>query len=372
MKKTISPEWKRELKRMWWLLLIPLALVLGTLASYAPSVVETVFANGIFPAVSFVVSWIFGWMPFSFAEFLLYALIILLGAWIIYVIVQAVKKKFNFKKFIHTLVTFGIVVGISLNAFYFMWGFNYYRYSIAYSMGLEVRERPPQELADLCAALANTANILREHVDVDSDGVYTLNGNYSEVFGEIPQAYESLATVYPQFSKSIPPAKPVAASELLSYADISGIFIPFTEEANVNVHQNDLMIASAAAHESAHLMGIAREDEANFVAFLACISADDPNIAYSGVMLALVHAGNKLNDLSPDAYSQLYSYYSDGVVRDLNAHREYWDRYDGKVAETVQKINDNYLKSHDQDAGVMSYGYMVDLLLAYFAQMNGA
>jgi hypothetical protein len=156
----------------------------------------------------------------------------------------------------------------------------------------------------------------------------------------------------------------------MSYAGISGIFIPFTEEANVNVHQNSLMLAASAAHESAHLMGIAREDEANFVAFLACLASDDPNIAYSGVMLALVHCSNKLDSISPQAYAQLYSYYREGVADDLEAHRIYWNSYKGKAEEAVSKINDNYLKSHDQEEGIMSYGRMVDLLLGYFEKLR--
>jgi len=360
----ITPEWKKELKRMWWLLLIPISIILKELASAFPDIVERVFANGIFPAVSYVVSWIFGWMPFSFVEFLFYTLLALLISWIIYNIVKAVKRSFDLKKFVHTLVTFGIIVGISFNAFYFMWGFNYFRYSIAYSMDLEVKERTPQELADLCVMLANTANYMRENVEEDENGVFTLPEGKIAAMKKIPSAYESLGKVYPQFSRTIPAPKPVASSKLMSIAGISGIFVPFTEESNVNVDQLDLLLPSSAAHESAHLMGIAREDEANFV---ACIASGDPATAYSGVMLALINAGNALHDISPDAYNQLYGYYSDGVKRDLDAHRAYWDQYKGQAEETVSKINDSYLKQQKQSDGVMSYGRMVDLLLAYFS-----
>jgi len=37
-----------------------------------------------------------------------------------------------------------------------------------------------------------------------------------------------------------------------------------------------------------------REDEANFIAFLACLQSDDPEFRYSGVYLASVHAMNAL------------------------------------------------------------------------------
>lgn len=53
----------------------------------------------------------------------------------------------------------------------------------------------------------------------------------------------------------------------MSYLDISGIYCPFTFEANVNVHMNDVLIPVTMCHELSHLSGYMREDEANFIAF---------------------------------------------------------------------------------------------------------
>lgn len=69
----------------------------------------------------------------------------------------------------------------------------------------------------------------------------------------------------------------------MSYLDISGIYCPFTFEANVNVHMNDVLIPVTMCHELSHLSGYMREDEANFIAFLACLQSDDPEFRYSGV-----------------------------------------------------------------------------------------
>lgn len=365
----IPHEWKKAFRRLWWLLLLPAALILKELAAAHPIAVQTLYVDGMFPAISSVVSWIFGWLPFSFAEFMIYALLILLGVWIVYAIVKAVRKQTNALRLFRTLTSFAIVACAGIFSFYFLWGFNYFRPSVAYSMGLELKEREPQQLADLCVALTDAANTLREQVDEDENGIFTLPDGNVEALGEIPAAYAALGREYAQFACGIPRAKPVAASELMSAAGISGIFIPFTEEANVNVHQSQLLLPVSAAHESAHLMGIAREDEANFIGYLACIRSQDPSLRYSGVMLALIHAGNALNKISPGAYSQLYDLYSDSVKRDLRAYNAYWDQYKGRTQETVTKINDNYLKQQHQDDGVMSYGRMVDLLLAYYSEI---
>ena len=42
------------------------------------------------------------------------------------------------------------------------------------------------------------------------------------------------------------------------------------------------------------------------------------------------------------------------------------DRFEGKTAEVSTKVNDTYLKAHSQTDGVLSYGRMVDLMLADF------
>lgn len=367
---SLSTGWRRELKRLWWLLLYPLAFILAQLAAANPQIVESVYSNVAFRMISGVVSSIFGVFPFSFAEFLLYTLFALLAAWIIYIVYKIIKKQFNVKKTVRTLITFAIIVGAGINIFYFFWGFNYYRMPLAYSMKLDVKERAPQELADLCVSLAAAANTLRAQLPEDSEGVFKLDTPTEEMLKKIPNSYQSLAETYPQYGYRIPAAKPVLASEALSAAGISGIFIPFTEEANVNVHQPDMLLPAAAAHESAHLLGVAREDEANFLGYLACLSSEDPALKYSGIILALINAGNALNDISPQAYDQLHSYYSPAVLRDLAAHNAYWERYDGEIEKTVSRINDSYLKQNGQSDGIMSYGRMVDLLLAYYDKLS--
>lgn len=367
---SLSAEWRRELKRLWWLLLYPLAFILAQLAARNPQIVESVYSNVVFRMISGVVSSIFGVFPFSFAEILIYTLIGLLVAWIIYTVYKIIKKQFDPRKTIHTLITFAIIVGAAINIFYLFWGFNYFRMPLSYSMKLEVKERPPQDLADFCVSLAAAANTLREQLPEDGDGVFALSISTEDMLDKIPEGYQTLADMYPQYGYKIPPAKPVLALEAMSVAGISGIFIPFTEEANVNVHQPDMLLPVAAAHESAHLLGIAREDEANFLGYLACLSSSDNSIKYSGIMLALINAGNALNDISPQAYGQLHSYYSPAVLRDLDAHSAYWERYEGETQKAVSRMNDSYLKQNGQSDGVMSYGRMVDLLLAYYDKLS--
>lgn len=365
VKKRISG--KTLFLKLPWLLLIPLGLLLPRIAAANPQAVEDLFCQGLFPVISNALGWFFSLFPFSAAEWLFYGLCVLLPALILRQLIRWLFHRIHWSRVVNTLLSLCIFAGAMLNFFYFSWGFNYFRPATAELLGLNVTARPQEQLEELCFSLAEEATALREQVTEDENGVFTLPEGYRYYFEEIPAAFETLGNEYPVLSRKVPAAKGVTVgSRGLSYAGISGIFIPFTAEANVNTDQTPLLMLSSAAHETAHYLGIASENGANFVAYLACIQSDDPAIAYSGVMLALIHSGNKLYALDSEAYYKLYSTYSDGMRRDLSAHSAYWKTFEGPVEETMTRVNDAYLKHNQQTAGVQSYGEMVDLLLAYY------
>lgn len=366
----IPTAWKRELLRLFWLLLLPLAVLLPRLAGRYPLVVERIFSEGLYPAVNFILRTIFGIVPFSVAEWLLYGLVIGIPALTLTMLIRTVLKRVSWLKFTRFLITLLIIGGVVFNAFYFLWGFNYFRPGLSDRLSLDVHDRPVEELTGLCFALAEEASALRELVPEDARGVFQLPNGIRENLDRIPEAYRSLHKTMPQIGANAARPKAVMLSTGLSWAGIAGIYIPFTSEPNVNIDQPALLIPSSAAHESAHALGIAREDEANFAAYLACMASDDIATRYSGVMLALIHSGNQLNRADRDAFSKLYESYSQGMLRDLADYDLYWTAFEGPVEEAVNKVNDGYLKYNQQESGVRSYGEMVDLLLAYFEQRN--
>ena len=157
----------------------------------------------------------------------------------------------------------------------------------------------------------------------------------------------------------------------MSYCQITGIFIPFTCEANVNVDIPYYNLPSTMCHELTHLRGYMREDEANFIAYLASLQSDSPDFQYSGVMLAYAYVENALYRADQQAWREASALLSDGVRRDLAANSAYWKQFEGPVAEISSQVNDSYLKANKQEDGVKSYGRMVDLLLADYRQRHG-
>ncbi|MDL2258091.1 DUF3810 domain-containing protein [Eubacteriales bacterium OttesenSCG-928-K08] len=361
-----SNGYKKELKRLLWLFLIIPIVLFNKLAPLIPETVEVLFSRGLFPAVSVVWNAIFGVFPFSFAELLLYCLVLGVPTLIIFSLVRAIKDKTRWAKFFHILISLLITACVAWNAFYLLWGLNYSRLTLDKTLSLNVKERPVDELEAACHALATTANALRVELAEDENGVFIYTAPIQDVFKSIPTAYRNLSAEFPMFDRYIAQPKKVFFSEGMSWMGISGIYIPFTAEANVNTHQPPLLIASSAAHESAHAMGIAREDEANFVSYLACTFLNDKAVNYSGVMLALINCGNQLYRADAQKYYALYETYSEAMHRDLSNYSLYWKAYEGPVQESMDRVNDSYLKHNNQESGIKSYGEMVDLLLAWF------
>jgi hypothetical protein len=153
-------------------------------------------------------------------------------------------------------------------------------------------------------------------------------------------------------------------SGLMSALGISGIYSPFTAEAHVNAQVPLTEVAFVAAHEVAHGRGFAREDEANFLAYVVCRSSSEPGIRYSGSLQALSHARGALGRLDRDLLEETTAQVDPGVLKDLQQQYRFWRSKETVLWEWSSRANDAYLKSQGQAAGVRSYGRMVDLLLA--------
>ena len=119
----------------------------------------------------------------------------------------------------------------------------------------------------------------------------------------------------------------------------------------------------------AHQRGFARENEANFVAFLVCCESDDSYIRYSGFLNMFEYITNSLYALSPKDYYDLF-YSLDIKVRcEMAEYGNFFEKYRDSTASKVSgTINDNYLKSQGIEEGEKSYGMVVDLAASYILE----
>lgn len=305
------------------------------------------YAVHVYSVVVSVAGRFWGLLPVSAAELGLYVL----GAVTVWYVVRHGRDW----KAVGSRAVF--VTGAAAFLYTYQCGINYYRQPFSSELKLEVRESSVQELAELCRYLTEKVNETAD--DTPYEYSWTQWGR---------EAMERLGETYPGLSGYYPRPKPVTISWILSVQQLSGIYSPFTVEANYNRQMTAYNIPHTICHELSHLRGYMREDEANFIGYLACIGSERQCFQYSGYLTGWVYAGNALAGQDMETYRELYQSLLPQVQQDLRENSEFWNRYEGRVAEVSNQMNDAYLKINDQKEGVRTYGRMVDLMLVHYRQ----
>lgn len=334
------------------------------------------YSTHIYRALVTTVGRIVGFLPFSVYELLIICGIALLF-FIIYRIVYLIIKKRGRR----ILTLFARVLALLLTVlalFTVNCGINYHRRPFSYYSGLTITKQSTDMLIEMCRSLIDEANALVPYIDTvevpdDADGthygsIFSLNN--TNTHNEAVLAMNKLGEIYPVLSGFYPNPKPVLFSKVMSYEFITGVY-SFTIEANYNRDVPDYVKAYTICHELSHLRGFMREDEAGFIAYLACIHSDNVNMQYSGILNALSYVLNSVySNCGATIYTELYRSMDTQLMRDYYYNSKYWDKFETPVAEVADAVNNAYLVANAQTDGVKSYGRMVDLLLAYYSSQN--
>ncbi|MBN2794128.1 MAG: DUF3810 domain-containing protein [Clostridia bacterium] len=353
MKKFILPIFAVLLYLTTWLL------------KHFPNQVNTFYSEDFNAPFVKLLSKLTGIFPGSLAEWIILIHLFLLPILLVTFIIS-IKSGF-YKVIFRYLLQYLSLIYI---LFMFFWGFNYYRSSIGALQNLDETTYSLEKLEALTLYLIDEANTLRSQLKEDENGIFMIPEGKTWILENAHVAYDFLQEDYPIFEGTYGQVKPILFSKVMLYTGITGFYFPFTGEANVNVKTMDLMFPATVLHEMAHQRGFGPEDEANYIAFLASRYHPDMNFRYSGTILALIHSQNALYKINSQMVRENQELYSEGLSRDLKAHREFWQQYDGIIEKTSSKINDTYLKTNHVYDGLQSYGNMVDWVLSYYEQLK--
>ena len=323
------------------------------------------YVSRIYPFWVRTVGWFFGLFPFSVLEAAIGLTALAFLGLLVWLIVRLVRGGGR-----RGQILFGALCRVAAFvlclAMIFManCGVNYYRTEFSAFSGLTVQEFDTERLTGLCKILVERLNQTAPQVPTNEGGLSTADENLRT---DAVAAMNRLGKSYPVLSGYYPQPKPVAASRGMSYMNITGIYSPFTIEANYNRDPVAFTIPVTVCHELSHLRGFMREDEANFVGYLACIQSGNAMFSYSGDMLAYVYASNALLAAGKQEECKQFAAQLPEICRkDLQADNSYWKQFETPIAEVSTKVNHSYLQANGQTDGVKSYGRFVDLLLAYY------
>ena len=302
-------------------------------------------------------------IPFSLAEFAL-----IMSPVIFFLLVRLGVRKYSdswHNVFIYCCTILSIVALI-FSLFTFGFAPAYRGSSLDQKLGIDNVEVSAEELYEtadiLCALLWSEM----ENISYSSDGASIMPYTFDEMNDKLNEAYATACEVYPFLQKLDSDLKPVMLSEAMSYTHITGVYTFFTGEANINIAFPDYTIPYTAAHELSHQRGIAREDEANFMAFLVCTMSEDPYIRYSGYLNLYEYVSSALYSADRELYTRSRGRLPQAVNDEMAAYSEFSKKYQGSaIGEVSGAVNNTFLIINGTE-GTKSYGMVVDLAVAFF------
>lgn len=342
------------------------AILLGV-ARKNPNFAEF-FNQNISAALRAFLAFVTNPIPFSLAEFFILLLPLLLVIVTVYAIRHKTKSWRSVCSYAVSLIAAASVI---FSSFVWVYGMGYHTPRLEQRLQLENEEVSAKELADTAKKIIDDLEDLLWLISYREDGASLMPYTLSEMNQKLMEAYEETAKKYDFISSHKSKVKPVLLSVPMSYAHFTGFYTFFTGEANINVHFPDYTIPFTAAHELAHGRGIARENEANFMAFLVCMESKDNYIRYCGllnmyeyIMSALYSADTE--DGKP-LYREVAALPDKRIQGELRAYAEFFEKYrDSAVSEISGTINDSFLKANGTVEGEKSYGLVVNLAVSYY------
>ena len=360
-----SSAWRRWLKP---LALLAAALALQALASRNPQLVERYYSRKLSPAISQALSLVNGVVGFSIAELMSYVLPAALVGTLIYQGREIYLRRKRMSGLLRTdLLVLAWASGSAMLLFLLIWGLNYQREPLGNKLGLAGRNPSDEQLKMISETIVNemNSNYGDSHVGGAADGSRAAPPNRAELYALIEASYEHEPLLGDAGKGRYGPPKPIYFSGLMSRLGLSGFYMPFTGEPNFNAAQPDFDLPYVIAHEKAHQRGFAREDEANFLAFLVCVNSTHPYVRYSGYLNALKVVG-AFASLDPEFYQNLDGRIGEGPHNDLRARAAFWARHEGPARAMAGRINNSYLQANRIGSGAQSYGDDITLIVGYY------
>ncbi len=295
-----SAEHKKKHKlSKYWLIMIIYSVIIVSLNLLAKiTSLSDFYDDNIFRYISQPYCRFTGLFPFSVGEVLIpLAILIVLVAVVTLILLPFLRKKDGFKKFANKylkstlafVLTVAFIMTLNCNILYCT--------SKLDINGHKDKKYTVDDIEALRNYVVEQCNNLSEKMERDENGYVIYDGDVSK---DVKTALNNLSDEFPRLNGYYPNAKPVMGSYFMYQSGIIGVYFPFTMEANYNTYTSTTYTPEVIAHELSHLKGYIYEDEANFIAYLACINSDNDMLKYSGYLSVLNYTNNDYYDCVDD------------------------------------------------------------------------
>ena len=362
MQQFISRLFKRLLKSWSWILLIVGAIVVKWVSLY-PDWIERNYTYGVYPVIAKVQRFLLGWIPFSIGDIFYLFLILVLVFRVVKFFRLLLQRKLNRFYFAAALQQFIFLILFVYVFFNVLWGLNYNRVGIAQQLELKVQKYSTQDLDTLVNLLHDHLNYQAGFINEESRDSFHRK---SALFSGAAQAFASAAPQFTFLNYTPKSVKPSLYSYIGNYLGFQGYYNPFSGEAQVNTYTPASLHPFVATHEIAHQLGYAKENEANFVGFLACRTHPSPVFKYSVYFDMYNYASRELARRDTALYRHYQQALHPQVINDIEEYRAYLRKYRNPLESVMTWGYGHFLKANNQPSGFETYSEVVAWLIAYY------
>jgi len=153
-----------------------------------------------------------------------------------------------------------------------------------------------------------------------------------------------------------PGPRMLRTTPLVRRLGITGVYAPWTGEALLMADLPGAGAHFTAGHESAHQRGIARESDANAVAYLLALESTGAESRYAAALFLQRQVLAALARRDPETTFSLVQGRLPGVQRDVEALAAWARSVAGPTQDMAWQANDAMLRRHGIADGVASYG----------------
>ena len=336
-----------------WYSAIPLWLLIS-FARKNPEFIEKYYSRVFYPLVFDLHRYLLDLFPFSLGDVLYFSLILYF--------LRAIFIKFPHYRVkpLSILGDLGSVVILVAWIFHLSWGFNYHRLPLNQQFQIPI-EYSEQDLEDRLDKIIEESNYWHNRLVSSDTLAVTFPYLMENILGKISLYHPAYHETLLKTSK----VKKSLMSLPLSYMGYSGYLNPFTLESQVNAKIPIQSLITTSLHETAHQMGYAAENEANFIAYLSAIKSKDLHVQYAGNTFAFRYLFNDFHKLDPEEARNKLKLLNPGILKNFKEVNDFWKKYKNPFEVIFDKTYDSYLKANGQKSGIKSYNEMVGLVINY-------
>ena len=350
------------IRRWKWILLGILSLVVRVLADSTPQYVEAFYSRGIYPVIRWIFDNSLGILPFPLI-YLFYGLIIFfIIKTMAYFFKKNIPLSIRLKKSLFSILSFA---GLLVFGFLFLWGYNYARMPFHQQMQINITKLDTFSLAQELQIAAREAIEARNNLSnqlYDGQGAPILNIK-TDFEDKIRQDISHFLTQNGFVAGGHLRGRRIRPEGILFRFGISGIYMPYVGESNIDDGMHDLEKPFTMAHEMAHGYGWTDEATANFVAYLTCINSDDALFKYSGYLMYFRYVASNYRRVNPEAYQKFRDTLPSSVINDLNVINARIQKF--PTWFDTDGLNNIFLKTQGVKDGIASYSRVVTLVYSW-------